>query len=514
MSNARGPLLFTIHCSFILTKTCIGCTRASRCNSIIGNTFFCNRKKYLGSLSTIAERSRQRLRRRKQLNSKKPRSFHIASAFAISPDVILFSGGFVAFFLSAALGGNDVANAMGTSVGTGAVSIKTALAIGAVMEFAGAVLLGSRVTQTIGSGVISIGPLASLGASSSLNYMLGMFCVLLASTLWLILATLLGLPVSSTHSVVGGLLGFGISAGWKINIAQVLRILSSWFISPIFGGFTAFCMYYALRKLIFKRPSPLSMLKRLLPILIGSILFVLSLFLLMKNEGKQELGKLLTVAMGVSMTSAGLVAALMQNLGILDSSLPMNAEETFTRLEVKGGHGQEGGEVEYIFGLLQFTTACFVAFSHGSNDVSNAIGPFAAIYSLWKSYPLIGIALQFEVPPWILLMGGLGLSVGLVLFGQSVMDTVGRKITHLVPSKGFCVELSTAMTVMLASEFGLPISTTHTLIGCIVAVGLASGNREIDVKVLRSIIMSWFVTVPVTALLSMASFFILKHWLP
>ncbi|GJQ10558.1 hypothetical protein GpartN1_g2349.t1 [Galdieria partita] len=512
MSNERGwPLTFSIHNSFILAKTCVACNRASRGYSTIGTFSPWRRGRYSHSVSTTLERNRQYFRR-KQVISKKPRFFLVTAAFSITPVLILFSGGLVAFFLSAALGGNDVANAMGTSVGTGAVSVKTALAIGAVMEFAGAVLLGSRVTQTIGSGVISIGPFVGLGASSTLNYMLGMFCVLLASTLWLILATILGLPVSSTHSVVGGLLGFGISAGWKINITQVLRILSSWLISPVFGGIIAFFMYYSLRKLIFKRSSPLVVLKRLLPILIGSILFILSLFLLMKNEGKQDFGKLFTVAMGVSMTSAGLVAALMQNLGLLNS--PMNTKETFPVSERKGTNGQEGSEVEYIFGLLQFTTACFVAFSHGSNDVSNAIGPFAAIYSLWKCYPLIGMALQFEVPPWILVMGGLGLSVGLVLFGQSVMDTVGRKITHLVPSKGFCVELSTAMTVMLASEFGLPISTTHTLIGCIVAVGLASGNREIDVKVLRSIVLSWFVTVPFTALLSMASFLLLKHWLP
>jgi len=504
----KRPLLFTLqHSSFDLSKACIGCTSAS-CRYSSRNSFWNGTKRFLNRTHFVERKSL--FPNRESGPRKEPHYFRTVAVFNITPDIILFSGGFVAFFLSAALGGNDVANAMGTSVGTGAVSVKTALAIGAVMEFAGAVLLGSRVTQTIGSGVISIGPLASLGTSSALNYMLGMFCVLLASTLWLILATILGLPVSSTHSVVGGLLGFGISAGWQVNMAQVLRILSSWVISPLFGGVIAFFMYYALRKFIFKRPSPLVLLRRLLPVLIGSILFILSLFLLIRNEGKQELGKIFTVAMGVSMTSAGLVAALMQNLGLLDTSL--NRKDTFLGSQGKNTNDHE--EIEYIFGLLQFTTACFVAFSHGSNDVSNAIGPFAAIYSLWKCYPLIGISLQVEVPPWILIMGGLGLAFGLTLFGQSVMDTVGRKITHLVPSKGFCVELSTAVTVMLASELGLPISTTHTLIGCIVAVGLASGNRKIDIKVLRSIVLSWFVTVPVTALLSMASFFILKRWLP
>lgn len=512
MLSAKGSLLFTLLDSSALKRGCTRCTTASRCYSKIGKVSVWRKVEHLQFFSDVLVRNRILLGRKRR-HFKKPKSFHLVAVFNLSPEVILFSGGFVAFFLSAALGGNDVANAMGTSVGTGAVSVKTALAIGAIMEFAGAVLLGSRVTQTIGGGVISIGPLVNLGAASSLNYMLGMFCVLLASTLWLMLATILGLPVSSTHSVVGGLLGFGISAGWHINTTQVLRIVSSWVISPVFGGITAFFMYNALRKFIFKKPSPLLMLKRILPILVGCIVFVLSLFLLMKNGTKQETGKIFTSAVGFSLTSGGLVAALLQNLGLLDSS-SSNTKQNFPRLEVSDVRNREGDEVEYIFGLLQFTTACFVAFSHGSNDVSNAIGPFAAIYSLWKCYPLIGTALQVEVPPWILIMGGLGLSTGLTLFGKSVMDTVGKKITHLVPSKGFCVELSTAMTVMLASEFGLPISTTHTLIGCIVAVGLASGNNEVDVKVLRGIILSWFVTVPVTALLSMGSFSILKHFLP
>eukprot|EP00871_Galdieria_phlegrea_P002444 jgi/Galph1/31/GphlegSOOS_G4784.1 len=435
---------------------------------------------------------------------------------ALTPNLILVSGAIVSFLLSAALGGNDVANAMGTSVGSGAVSVKTALAIGAVMEFAGAVLLGSRVTETIGGGVIVVGTQGVSNPVSALSYMLGMFSVLMGSTLWLAIATSLGLPVSSTHSVVGGLIGFGLSAGWEINYSLVLRIMASWIISPFFGGTMTLLIYGIFRMFIFNKRYPSMALKRLLPFLVAAMLFVLCFFLLMKN-GTHDASKTYTIAVGVSTAAAGLVAALVQNINIsetLPSSNPVSSNKD-TELVPSANTKSEETKVEHIFSLLQLTTACFVAFSHGSNDVSNAIGPFVALYSLWKTYPLLTVANVVETPWWILVMGGLGLSTGLALFGKSVMETVGKKITHLVPSKGFCVEFSTAMTVLLASELGLPISTTHTLIGCIVVIGLTSwGEAGVDMKVIRSILWSWFITLPVSALLSMFSFLVLKHWLP
>jgi len=395
-------------------------------------------------------------------------------------------GAGMAFLLSAALGANDVANSLGTSVGTGAISLRQALTIGALMEFAGAVLFGSTVTKTISSGVVTIGATALASPSS---FMMGMVAVLFGCFLWMAIATRFGLPVSSTHSVVGSLIGVGAVCGWGINYSAVLNILLSWIVSPVIGGFLAFVLYNVLKRTILNSASPAASAKKYLPFLSFVTMTVLSSFLLSKALASLvPRERIPLVGMGTGLIAAVVSATLARNWVHADVS-----------------QEQQRQEVEEMFKIMQVLTACLVAFSHGSNDVSNAIGPFAAIWGMKTGSLLTG---NVTSPIWVLVMGGLGISLGLSVFGKPVMETVGKKIIPLVPTNGFCVELSTALTVLLASELGLPVSTTHTLIGCIVAIGIATGNRSaVNVKVLGNIALSWGVTVPVSALLT-----VLCYW--
>lgn len=427
-------------------------------------------------------------------------------AVILTPQILIVAGAIVAFCLSAALGANDVANSLGTSVGTGAVNIGQALAIGAVMEFAGAVLFGATVTRTISSGVVTVGPAA---LASPVGYMLGMVCVLVGCTFWMAAATKFGLPVSSTHSVIGSLAGLGLVSGWGINYNVLRNIVASWFLSPLIGGVIALALHGIVKNMIVNAPRPARATRRFLPILVGSAMFILLLFVL-GNGTRFNLAsdRVLWVALAVALTAAGLVGGLATSIHskeyIKRNLLGMNGGEP-TRAE-------QQEDVERIFKGLQLVTACFLAFSHGSNDVSNAIGPFAAIYSMWRTN---SVGAMVSIPPWILVLGGLGISTGLGLFGKPVMETVGKNITKLKPTMGFSVELSTALTVLVASEMGLPVSTTHTLIGCIVAIGLTNGDRKsVNGKVLANIAGSWGVTLPVSALATVLCYTFFRPFLP
>ncbi|CAN8066286.1 unnamed protein product [Agarophyton chilense] len=438
-------------------------------------------------------------------------------AAILTPGLLVIAGGAVAFALSAALGANDVANSLGTSVGTGAIKVPTALAIGAVMEFAGAVLFGSTVTKTISSGVVTIG---AATFAAPVSYMLGMLAVLFGCTVWMAIATKFGLPVSSTHSVVGALIGLGLVSGWGINYGAVQRIVASWFLSPLIGGVIATMLYKIISVAIVDAKRPAQATRRFLPALAGGASFVLTMFVLGKGvRFAQALtpDRVLYIALGVAFACSGVAGALATAIhsrqyiarkfgidgdGTLSSSSPP---------DVSISEQQE--DVERIFKVLQVVTACLLAFSHGSNDVSNAIGPFAAIFSMWKNNGRIDGMVM--IPPWVLVLGGLGISTGLGLFGKPVMETVGKKITKLRPTMGFSVELSTALTVLVASELGLPVSTTHTLIGCIVAIGLSNGDsKAVNKNTLASIVGSWGVTLPISALVTVAFYVALRPFLP
>jgi inorganic phosphate transporter, PiT family len=442
------------------------------------------------------------------------------AVFALSANVLIVFGAVVAFALSAALGSNDVANSLGTAVGTGAIKINHALVIGAVMEFAGAVLFGSTVTQTISSGVVTIGA-ATLAAP--LSYMLGMCSVLVGCTIWMAAATRLGLPVSSTHSVVGALAGLGLVSGWGINSLALQRIVLSWFLSPLIGAVISTSVYKLICVTIVESDRPARATRRVLPFIAGGASFILTLFVIGKGARFAALtpDRVLIIALAIALAGGGIVRAL---------SLSIHSREYITR-KFGGGNGtlamgrgernvpgpekdvtEQREDVERIFKVLQVVTACLLAFSHGSNDVSNAIGPFAAIYTMWRTG---GVGASVSIPPWVLVLGGLGISSGLALFGRPVMETVGKKITKLRPTMGFSVELSTAVTVLIASELGLPVSTTHTLIGGIVSLGLVTGNKDaVNGGVLQSIAGSWLVTLPASALFTVTFYALTRGLLP
>ena len=449
----------------------------------------------------------------------------VASVAFLTPSILIIAGGIVAFALSAALGANDVANSLGTAVGTGAIKVTTALCIGAVMEFAGAVLFGSTVTKTISSGVVTIGA-ATLTAPVS--YMLGMLAVLVGCTVWMAVATKFGLPVSSTHSVVGSLLGLGIISRWGINYVAVQRIIASWFLSPLIGGIIATTLHKIISITIIDAKRPAQATRRFLPVLTGGASFVLTMFVLGKGARFAALtsDRILHIAFGVAFACAGVAGALATAIhsrqyitrkfgintdGTLSTSSPNGSSNTSSIVPLSNAEQRE--DVERIFKVLQVVTACLLSFSHGSNDVSNAIGPFAAMYSMWKNNGQLGSFVA--IPPWILVLGGLGISTGLGLFGRPVMQTVGTKITKLRPTMGFSVELSTALTVLIASQLGLPVSTTHTLIGCIVAIGLSNGDRRaINKSTLASIAGSWGITLPFSAIVTIIFYMLLKPFLP
>lgn len=454
-----------------------------------------------------------------------PQRLVISSSF-LTPTFLVFAGGIVSFALSAALGANDVANSLGTAVGTGAIGITSALCIGAVMEFSGAILFGSTVTKTISSGVVTIG---ATTLTSPLSYMLGMLAVLVGCTVWMAVATKFGLPVSSTHSVVGALIGLGLVSGWGVSYGALNRIVASWFLSPLIGGIVSFIIYRVLSLFLFNLKRPARTTRKLLPVLAGTVSFMLSLSLLAKSVRFSQLtpDKAVYLAMAISLACSGVAGALATVLNseqnnITTATISQALEEVgVSRAKDTGNGGQsargrvseEREEVESIFKILQILSACLLAFSHGSNDVSNAIGPFAAMYSMWASGGQIGGTVM--IPIWLLVLGGLGISTGLALFGKPVMETVGTKITKLKPMMGFCVELSTALTVLIASQMGLPVSTTHTLIGCIVALGISRGSLSgVNKNVIFSIAGSWGVTLPFSALVTVLFYAALRPFIP
>lgn len=439
------------------------------------------------------------------------------SMSVLSPDFLIVAGGFVAFCLSAALGSNDVANSLGTAVGTGAIKLRQALVIGAVMEFAGAVLFGSTVTKTISSGVVTVGA-ATLAAPVS--YMLGMCSVLVGCTVWMALATRYGFPVSSTHSVVGALVGLGIVSGWGINAAAIKRIVLSWFLSPLIGAVISTTIYKLICVTIVNSKRPARATRNILPFIAGGAAFVLTLFVLGKGDRFHALSpdRVVYIALSVALAAGGIIRALSLSIHSREYIVKKFGAEPVGSSIATGGTSptksvkEQREDVERIFKVLQVVTACLLSFSHGSNDVSNAIGPFAAMYAMWKNASVGGV---ISTPPWVLVLGGLGISTGLGLFGGPVMETVGSKITKLQPTMGFSVELSTALTVLIASELGLPVSTTHTLIGCIVAMGLTNGNKEaVNGTVLVGIAGSWGITVPVSALATVLFYIATRPLLP
>lgn len=400
-------------------------------------------------------------------------------------------------FMAWGIGANDVANAMATSVGSKALTIRQAIMAAAVFEFLGAVLAGGAVTATIRTGIVD----ADLFTDTPELLIYGMLASLLAAGIWLLIASKYGWPVSTTHSIVGAIVGFaavgvGVDA---VQWNQVGAIVLSWVVSPLTAGFIAFLIYESVQRLILRHEDPLARAKRFVPYYIFLAAFTTTLVTLLK--GLQHIGLELSVTKSYFLAIA--IAALIAIVG----ALAIRRIKPDPKIEKK----QHFYTVERVFAVLMIVTACSMAFAHGSNDVANAIGPVAAIISAAESGL---VSSKSAVPVWVLMLGGSGIVIGLATYGRQVIATVGEKITQLTPSRGFAAELAAASTIVIASGTGMPISTTHTLVGAVLGVGLARGIDAIDLRVVGRIMISWVVTIPAGAALSIVFYFVLKNVLP
>jgi PiT family inorganic phosphate transporter len=398
------------------------------------------------------------------------------------------------FYMTWGIGANDVANAMGTSVGSGAITVKQAIVIAAIFEFAGAFIAGGNVTSTIRKGIVD--PTAIVGQPEILVF--GMLAALLAAAVWLMIASSRGWPVSTTHSIVGALVGFAL-AGIGLEAVQwgkITQIAASWIVSPMLGGFLAYLLMMSIRKLILNTEQPFQAAKRWAPAYVFMVGFIISLVTMFK--GLKHLNLELTI--NQSFLSAIVFGLLVAAIGwwlIRKVQVDHEADRDY-----------HFASVEKVFVPMMIFTACAMAFAHGSNDVANGIGPLAAVASIVQSGG--EVAQQSELPLWILIMGGTGIVVGLATLGYRVMQTIGTRITQLTPSRGFCATLAAAATVVLASRTGLPVSTTHIAVGAVIGVGLARGVGAIDLRVIVGIVVSWVITLPVGGVLAALFFFTLK----
>ncbi len=397
-------------------------------------------------------------------------------------------------FMAWGIGANDVANAMATSVGSKALTIKSAIIIAAIFEFTGAYLAGGEVTSTIRKGMVD----SAMFADSPELLVYGMLSALLAAGLWLLIASRSGLPVSTTHSIVGAIVGFaavvmGVEA---VQWGKVGSIAMSWVVSPVLAGTIAYLLYRSVQLLILDSRNPFKNAKRYVPLYIFLTGFVITLVTVFK--GLKHLG--LDLSKAECYGVAGVVGVVSAIIGIFMISKIKEQPTNF------GGFHLHS--VELVFGILMVFTACAMAFAHGSNDVANAIGPVAAVVSIVNSGGVI--EQKSALPTWVLLLGAMGIVSGLVMYGHKVIATVGTGITDLTPSRGFCCNLAASTTVVLASGTGLPISTTHTLVGAVLGVGLARGISALNLRVIGSIFMSWIITLPAGAILAIIFFYILK----
>ena len=397
-------------------------------------------------------------------------------------------------YMAWGIGANDVANAMATSVGSRAITIKQAIIIAAIFEFLGAFLAGGEVTATIRKGILDA---EAIGDANILLY--GMLSALLAAAVWLTLASRVGWPVSTTHSIVGAIVGFALVAiGFEaIYWSKISQIAASWIVSPMLSGFVGFCLILSVRYLILDTADPKNRAKKIVPFYVFLTTLVIALVTFLKGlkHVGLELDSLSAILYSVAL---GLVIAV-------GSAFVIRA-----RVESEGSslsEVDEVGEVEKIFIVLMIVTASAMAFAHGSNDVANAIGPVAAIISIVETGE---ITQSSPVPIYVLLVGGVGIVVGLATFGARVIATVGSRITELTPSRGFAATLAAAATVVLASYTGLPISTTHTLVGAVLGVGLARGVEALDLSVVRNIFVSWIVTLPAGGILAAVFYLMLR----
>ncbi len=397
-------------------------------------------------------------------------------------------------YMTWGIGANDVANVMGTSVGSGAITVMTAIIIAGIFEFAGAVIAGGHVTATIRKGIIDPSPIVN----NPEILVFGMLAALLAAAVWLMIASMRGWPVSTTHAIVGAVVGFAI-AGIGIDAVKwgkIGQIVASWVVSPVLGGTIAFILMISIRRLILNTDNPFQSAKRWGPVYVFLVGFIISLVTLFK--GLKHLNLELSGPMSF------LVAAI---IGLVIAAIGW-AMINRVKIDETANKDYHFASVEKVFVPMMIFTACGMAFAHGSNDVANGVGPLAAVYGLVQSGG--EVAQKSEMPIWILLLGGFGIVVGLATFGYRVMRTIGTKITELTPTRGFSATMAAAATVVLASRTGMPVSTTHIAVGAVMGVGLARGIGALDLRVIGGIVVSWIVTLPIGGVLAALFFFTLK----
>ena len=447
------------------------------------------------------------------------------------------------FYMAWNIGANDVANAMGTSVGSGALTFKRAVILAAILEFAGAFFVGSHVSDTVRKGIVD----PMLFAGDPQAFVLGMLSALLAAGLWLQIASYFGWPVSTTHSIVGAIIGFGIVYGGlsAIHWNKVGTIAASWVISPLMSGTISFIIFQIVLHRVFYRPDPVKAVRRFTPYMVFVVLGIMTLVMVFKGLKHLKLDLSLPNALLVA-SGVGLIGAIISILFLrryktdeeiedgrqeqeqyaaramhkalkhlsrarrsassdakssLDDVIKQTTELsiTSTKRANLGSDSSKLRQVERIFIFLQILTACFVAFAHGANDVANAIGPLSAAVQTAQDAV---VAAKAAVPMWALALGGIGIVIGLATYGWRVMETVGKKITELTPSRGFCAEFGAATTIVIASKLALPISTTHTLVGAVLGVGLARGIGALNLTTVRDIAISWVITIPAGAIMA------------
>ncbi|WP_432798904.1 inorganic phosphate transporter [Poriferisphaera sp. WC338] len=480
------------------------------------------------------------------------------------------------FYMAWNIGANDVANAMGTSVGSGALSLKSAIIVAAIFEFGGAYFVGSSVSNTIRKGIFNPADLETVYQAAAPTILaIGMISALLAAGLWLQLASYFGWPVSTTHSIVGAVVGFGCVAlgpgaiNWSLTNKGVLQIASSWILSPVAAASVAYLLFKLIQRLIFYQKDPVRAAKKVAPYLVFAVMIVMIAVTSFKGmkafwKGQDWLTTLSnhppSATHPAALAITGGAAVIIGLIGTLITAKLINRIEDepsdntnqFESVYVKrsidkarkhlrriqsntqSAASNEASDlilqleglsskiekqtdpdrtrtalqkVEKIFVYLQILSACFVAFSHGANDVANAIGPLSAAVQTLKEGAILSKA---AVPQWALILGGVGIIIGLATWGWRVMETIGRRITELTPTRGFTAEFSAALTILLASLAGMPISTTHTLVGAVLGVGLARGIGAINLNTIRDIAASWIITIPAGAGLSILFFYTLK----
>ncbi|XP_019422713.1 PREDICTED: inorganic phosphate transporter 2-1, chloroplastic-like [Lupinus angustifolius] len=436
----------------------------------------------------------------------------LGQGLALKTKLLSYATLLFGFYMAWNIGANDVANAMGTSVGSGALTLRQAVLTAAVLEFSGAFFMGSNVTNTMQNGLLVAD--AFQGKDSLL--FTGLLSSLAAAGTWLQVASYYGWPVSTTHCIVGAIVGFGLVYGGAGAVfwGSLARVVSSWVFSPLIGAAASFLVYKCIRRFVYSAPNP------------GQAAAPIAVFLGVTGVSfvafplNKSIPLALVLALALGTCGAFIVDRIIRNqLGHLlvePATLPAESKEEIVNKkpgflsDIEGPTGTQLEIVYGVFGYMQVMSACFMSFAHGGNDVSNAIGPLAGALSILQG--TTGGA-EIVIPTDVLAWGGFGIIAGLMMWGYRVIATIGKKITELTPTRGFAAEFAAASVVLFASKLGLPISATHTLVGAVMGVGFARGLNTVRSETVKEICASWAVTIPVGAMLSVLYTWILTKLL-